>query len=156
MMLTPPPRSHLLWSLSCPLWPQLLMSSTRASPMTRSLYWRESSVRCTISTRRGGDHLYVALSAATPLTSSPTTPSGRCSTPTGTTISSGTTTARTTIRRSTASRTTKRSSRRSCPERVLPGVILTSPLTTPPAQRRMRRSSVSKATSPAFASWANL
>jgi hypothetical protein len=36
MMLTPPTSlSHLLWSLPCPLWPQLLMSGTRASPMTR-------------------------------------------------------------------------------------------------------------------------
>jgi hypothetical protein len=37
MMLTPQkPMSHLLWSLSCPPWPQLLMSSMRASPMMRS------------------------------------------------------------------------------------------------------------------------
>jgi hypothetical protein len=36
MMLTPPSLSHLLWSLPCLLWPQLLMSSTRASPMMRS------------------------------------------------------------------------------------------------------------------------
>jgi hypothetical protein len=37
MMLTPPtPLSHLLWSLPCPLWPQLLMSSMRVSPMMRS------------------------------------------------------------------------------------------------------------------------
>jgi hypothetical protein len=40
-------------------------------------------------------------------------------------------------------------------ERVLPLATLTSPVTTPLAQR-MRRSSVSQATSPAFASWANL
>jgi hypothetical protein len=31
----PPPLSHLLWSLPCLLWPQLLRSSTRASPMMR-------------------------------------------------------------------------------------------------------------------------
>jgi hypothetical protein len=31
--------THLLWSLSCPLWTQLLMSSMRASPMMRSPYW---------------------------------------------------------------------------------------------------------------------
>jgi hypothetical protein len=43
-------------SLFYPLWPQLLMSSMRASPMTRSLYWRESSAPCTGSTRRGGNH----------------------------------------------------------------------------------------------------
>jgi hypothetical protein len=37
MMLTPPtPLSHQLWCLSCPFWLQLLMSSTRASPTTRS------------------------------------------------------------------------------------------------------------------------
>jgi hypothetical protein len=36
---------------------------------------------------------------------------------------------------------------------VLPSATLTSPATTPPAQRRMRRSSASQATSPAFASW---
>jgi hypothetical protein len=40
MMLTPPtPLSHPLWSLLCPLWLQLLMSSTRATPMTRSPCW---------------------------------------------------------------------------------------------------------------------
>jgi hypothetical protein len=39
MMLTRPvPLSHLLWSLPYPLWLQLLMSSMRASPMTRSPY----------------------------------------------------------------------------------------------------------------------
>jgi hypothetical protein len=47
--------------------------------------------------------------------------------------------------------TRRRSSRRSCPVRVLPSMIL-----TPLAQRRMRRSSTSKPTSPAFASWASL
>jgi hypothetical protein len=37
MMLMPTtPLSHLLWSLLCSLCLQLLMSSTRASPMTRS------------------------------------------------------------------------------------------------------------------------
>jgi hypothetical protein len=37
MMLTPPtPLSHLLWSLPCPLWLQLLMNSTRVSSMMRS------------------------------------------------------------------------------------------------------------------------
>jgi hypothetical protein len=40
MKLTPPtPLSHLLWSLSYLLWPQLLMSSMRASPMMRSSCW---------------------------------------------------------------------------------------------------------------------
>jgi hypothetical protein len=39
MMLTRPVSlSHLLWSLPYPLWLQLLMSSMRASPMTRSPY----------------------------------------------------------------------------------------------------------------------
>jgi uncharacterized integral membrane protein len=82
MMLTPPtPLSHLLWSLSCPLWLQLLMSSMRASPTTRSPCWRGSSDPCTSSARRGGDHRGATLSVATPPTSSPTTPSGRSSTP---------------------------------------------------------------------------
>jgi hypothetical protein len=36
-------------------------------------------------------------------------------------------------------------------KRVLPSVTFTSPAMTPPAQRRMRRSSASQATSPAFA-----
>jgi hypothetical protein len=46
----------------------------------------------------------------------------------------------------------RRSSRKLCPERVLPSATSTSLVMTPPAQRRMRRSSVGKATSPAFAS----
>jgi hypothetical protein len=41
------------------------------------------------------------------------------------------------------------------PERVLPSVTSTSLVTTPPSQRRMRRSSASKVTSPAFPSLAN-
>jgi hypothetical protein len=36
MILTPPTLSHVPWSLPCLLWPQLLMSCTRASPMMRS------------------------------------------------------------------------------------------------------------------------
>jgi hypothetical protein len=52
--------------------------------------------------------------------------------------------------RRTTSGTRRRSSRRSCPECVLPSATLISPVMTPPAQR-MRRSSVSQATSPAFA-----
>jgi hypothetical protein len=56
MWLTPPTLlTHLLWSLPYPLCPQLLMSSTRASPMTRSPCWRETSEPCTSSARRG-DH----------------------------------------------------------------------------------------------------
>jgi hypothetical protein len=99
-----------------------------------------------------------ALSVATPLTSSPTAPRGRSSTPRiSTTTSSKTTIARATTKRSTTSgTTTTRSSRRSCPKRVLPSVTLTSPVTTPPAQRRMRSPSLRKMTSPAFASWASL
>jgi hypothetical protein len=50
----------------------------------------------------------------------------------------------------------KKSFRRSCLECVLPSATLTSPVTTPPAQRRMRRSNTNKATSSAFASWASL
>jgi hypothetical protein len=69
MMLTPPaPLSYLLWSLPCPLWLHLLMSSTRASLTMRSPYWRESSTPYTSSTRRGGDHLGATLSAVTPPT----------------------------------------------------------------------------------------
>jgi hypothetical protein len=161
MMLTPPtPLSHLLWSLLCPLWPQLLVSSTRASQTMRLPCWWGSSEPCTSSIRRGRDHLGAALSVMTPLTSSPTTLRGRSSTPpTSTTTSTETTPAtRATIRRSTAlgTRRKRRSFRRSCPERVLPWMTLTSPVITPPAHRRMRRSSVSKATSLAFASWASL
>jgi hypothetical protein len=52
--------------------------------------------------------------------------------------------------------TRRRSSRRSYPECVLPSATSTSRVTMTPAQRRMRRSSASKVTSPAFASWANL
>jgi hypothetical protein len=40
----------------------------------RSPYWRESSSPCTISTRRGGDHLGTASSVVTPPTSSSSTP----------------------------------------------------------------------------------
>jgi hypothetical protein len=58
--------THLLWSLPCLLWPQLLMSSTRASPMTRPPCWQESSALCIGSARRGGDHRGAASSAATP------------------------------------------------------------------------------------------
>jgi hypothetical protein len=44
--------THLLWSLPCPLWPQLLMSSTRTSLTMRLPCWQESSVSCTYSARR--------------------------------------------------------------------------------------------------------
>jgi hypothetical protein len=102
--------------------------STRASPMTRSPYWRGSSMPCTSSARKGGDHRGVASSAMIPPTSSPIAPSTRSQTPpTSTTTTTGMTLAtRVTKRRSTASRTTRRrSSRRSYPERVLPSVTLT-------------------------------
>jgi hypothetical protein len=134
------------------------MSSTRASPMIRSSCWRESSSPCISYARRGGDHLEAASSAVTPPTSSPTAPRGRSSTPppTSTTTPSRMTTARATTRRSNTSGTRRRSSRRSCPECVLCSATSTSPAMTRPAQRRMRRSSTSQATSPAFASWANL
>jgi hypothetical protein len=135
------------------------MSSTRASQMTKSSCCRQSSVPCTNFTRRGGDLLGAALSAVTPPTSSPTAPRGRSSTPPpiNMTTPSGTTTRRTTKRRSTASGTRRRRSyRRLCPERVLPSATLTSSMMTHPAQRRMRSSSASRATSPAFTSWASL
>jgi hypothetical protein len=123
-MLTPPMLSHLLWSLPCLLWLQLLMSSTRASPTTRLLCWQGSSVPCTSSTRRGGDHLGATLSATTPLTSSQIAPRGRSLTsPTSTTTATRTaTTTRAITRRLTASETTirRRSFRRSCLEYVLP------------------------------------
>jgi hypothetical protein len=112
---TPPtPLSHLLWSLSCPLWPRLLMSSTRGPPSMRSPCWQGSFTLCTSSTRRGGDHLGAASSAATPPTSWPTALRGRSLTPppTSMTVPSGTTTTRVTTRRSTTSRTRRRSSRR--------------------------------------------
>jgi hypothetical protein len=50
----------------------------------------------------------------------------------------------------------RRSFRRPCLKRVLPSSTLTSPVMTPLAQRRMRRSRTSKVTSLAFASWASL
>jgi hypothetical protein len=109
-------------------------------------------------TRCYKDHLGAASSAATPPTSSSTARRGRSSTsPTSMTALSKMTTARATTSRSTASGTRrKRSSRRSCLKRVLPLVTLTSPVTPPSAQMRMRRSSASKTTSPAFVSWENL
>jgi hypothetical protein len=82
MCLTPPTLlTQLLWSLLCLPYVQLLMSSTRASPMMRLPCWRESFELCIGSVRRGGDLLRAALSAVTPLTSSPTTLSGRSLTP---------------------------------------------------------------------------
>jgi hypothetical protein len=67
MMLTPSTLlSRLLWSLLYPLWPQLLMSSTRASQIMRLPCWQGSSACCTSSARRGGDHLGAALSAMIP------------------------------------------------------------------------------------------
>jgi hypothetical protein len=137
---------------------QLLMSSTRASQMTRSPCWRESFVPCTSSARRG-DLLRVASSAATPPTLSPTAPRGRSSTPpTSTTTTTEMTPAtRVGARRSTAPGTRrKRSSRRWCPERVLPSTTSTSPVMTHPAQRRMRGPRARQVTSPAFTSWAKL
>jgi hypothetical protein len=136
-MLTPPTLSHLLWSLAYPLCLQLLMSSTKTPLTTRLPCWHESSVPCTSFTRIG-DHSEVVLSVETPLTSSPTTPRGRSSTPpTRTTTPTGTTpvTRATTTRRRTASeiiiiiiiiiiittttiRRRRRNSRRSFPERV--------------------------------------
>jgi hypothetical protein len=113
MWLTPPTLlTHLLWSLLCLSCLQLLMSSMRASQMMRSPCWRESSVPCTNSARRGGDLLGAASSVATPPTSSLTAPRGRSSTPppTSTTTPSGMTTARAMIRRSTAPGTTSRRS----------------------------------------------
>jgi hypothetical protein len=135
------------------------MSTMRESLTTRSPCWRGSSVPCTSSGRIEGDHLGAILSAGTPPTSSLTTPRGRNSTPpTSMTTTTGMTTTRVTRRRRTATGTIiiRRSSKRSCLESVLPRATLTSPVMTPLAQRRMRRSSTSKATSPAFASWANL
>jgi hypothetical protein len=82
----------------CLIWLQLLISSARASPMTRSPCWRGSSEPCLSTTRRGGDYLGAALSAATPPTSSPATPRGRSSTPL---ISTTTTTGMTIVRATT-------------------------------------------------------
>jgi uncharacterized integral membrane protein len=156
MMLTPPtPLSHLFWSLFCPLCLQLLMSSTRASPMMRLLCWQKDSAPCTSFVSGGGDHLGAASSATTPPTSSPIAPRGRNLTPpTSTNTPSETTTARTVIRRSTASgtRRKRRTFRKWCPEHVLPSATLTSLTMTPLALWRMRRSSASQATSPAFGS----
>jgi hypothetical protein len=139
MMLTPPtPLSQLLWSLLCPLCLQLLISSMRASPTMRSPCWRESSVSCTSSVRRGGDHLGASSSAATPPTSSLTGSRGRSLTPppTSTTTLSGMIIARVTTRRSTALGIRRRRNfRRSCPTRVLPSVTSTSPVMTPPVRR---------------------
>jgi hypothetical protein len=133
-----------------------MMSSTRASPTTRLSCWQESSVPCTSSVRRRGDHPVAASSAVTPPTSSPTVASGRNSTPpTSMTTPTRMTTATATTRRITASEI-RRSSKRSCPERVLPWVTSTSRVKTPLAQKRMRRSSASKATLPVCALWANL
>jgi hypothetical protein len=114
--------SHLLWSLSCPLWLQLWMNSMRASPMMRLPCWQGSSTPYTSSTRRGEDHPGAASSAATPPTSLPTAPRGRSSThPTSMTTPTRTTpVTRMTTRRTTASETRRRSFRRSSPEHVLP------------------------------------
>jgi hypothetical protein len=104
MWLTPPTLlTHLLWSLLCLPCVQLLMSSTRASPMMRSPCWQGSSELCTGSARRGGDLLGAALSAVTPPTSSPTAPRGRSLTPSPTSMTtpSRTTTASAVTRRNT-------------------------------------------------------
>jgi hypothetical protein len=78
--------------------------------------------------------------------------------PTSTTTPMGMTPViRVTTRRSTTLGTRRRRSfKRSCAERVQPLATSTSPVMTPSAQRRMRRSNVSKVTSPAFVSSANL
>jgi hypothetical protein len=55
---------------------------------------------------------------------------------------------RATTRRTTSETKRKRSSRRSCPEHVLPLATLISRVKTPLAQKRMRRSSARKVTSP--------
>jgi hypothetical protein len=121
----PPMLSHLLWSLPCLLWLQLLMSSMRASPMMRLLCWQGSSVPCTSFAKRGGDHPRASSSVATPLTSSSIAPRGRSSTPptskttpTGMTIATRAITRRKPTLETTTTR--RRSSRRSCPEHVLP------------------------------------
>jgi hypothetical protein len=135
------------------------MSSTRALPMMRLPCCQESSEPYTSSSRRGGDHLGAASSAMTPPTLSPTAPRGRSLTPPTSmmTPTRMTPAKRAITRRSTASETRRRrSSKRSCPERVLPRATLTSPVMTPLAQKRMRRSSTSKTTSSTFASWVNL
>jgi hypothetical protein len=133
MWLTPPTLlTHLLWSLPCLPCVQLLMSSTRASPMTRSPCWRGSSVRCTDSVRRGGGLLGAALSAATPPTSSPTAPRGRSLTP----PTSTTTTTRTTpVTRARARSTTSGTRRREVPEDDVPSVC--SPQRPRLLQRRL-------------------
>jgi hypothetical protein len=81
-------------------------------------------VPCTSFTRRGGDHLEAALSAATLLTSSSIAPRGRGSTPpiSMTMPTRMTTATRATTRRRIAleTTTTRRSSRRSCLKHVLP------------------------------------
>jgi hypothetical protein len=109
-------KSYELSHKSCPNHLlQLLMSSMRASPMKRLLYWRGSSVPCTNYARRGGDHPGAASSAATLLTSSPIAPRGTSSTPpTSTTMPTRMTPA------TRATRRRRRNFRRSCPERVLP------------------------------------
>jgi hypothetical protein len=132
------------------------MSSTRASPTMRSPCWRGSFMPCTSSARRGGDHPGDASSVVTPPTSLQTAPSRRSSNPpTSTTTPTGMIPAtRATTRKSTALVTRRRrSSRSSCPEHVLPYATSSSPEMTPLAQKKMRRSSASKATSSAFASW---
>jgi hypothetical protein len=122
MMQTPPTLSHLLWSLLCDLLLQLLMNSTRASPMMRLPCWRGSYVSCTSSAIRGGGHPGATSSAATPPTSSLTVPRGRSLTPpTSMTTPTGMTPAIRATTRSIALETSRiRSFRRSCPEHVLP------------------------------------
>jgi hypothetical protein len=106
--------THLLCSLFCIPCVQLLMSSTRASPTTRSPFWRGSSALCTNFIGRGGGLLGAASSAVTPLTSLPTAPRGRSLTPpTSTTTTTGMTPATSVrVRRSTTSGTTRRRSYR--------------------------------------------
>jgi hypothetical protein len=125
MLTTPTTLSHLLYSLSCLLLLQLLMNSTRASSMMRSPCWRERSVPCTSSARRGAGHLGAASSAVISPTSLLTAPRGRSTSPptstTKTTTNRMTLATRVTARRSTALKIRRRrSSRRSCSERVLP------------------------------------
>jgi hypothetical protein len=79
-------------------------------PDDEIICWQGSSVPCTSSARRGGEHPQPILSAATPLTSSLITPIRRISTPATSTTRpiETTTTTRVTTRRRTASGTTIR------------------------------------------------
>jgi hypothetical protein len=95
------------------------ISNMRAFPTMRLSCLQRNFERCTSFGRRGKETpetLGAALSAATPSTSSPTTPRGRSTT----TTTRMTTATRTTKRRRIASETRRRTSRRSYPEHVQP------------------------------------